>query len=114
MFTTPSMTITPVYNTTQHKLKCPASLKVSTVTVQVEPVDLSTRPTHHAAQEKDLWGFTTGPYLAQTHDGVTQLQDTVTADKDREKMEKISDWRKNKKIHQCAHPGCEKVKQTNR
>ena len=72
MFTTPSMTITPVYNTTQHKLKCPASLKVSTVTVQVEPVDLSTRPTHHVVQERGLWGFATiletAPYPDQAAD----------------------------------------------
>ena len=109
------MTITPVYNTTQHKLKCPASLKVSTVTVQVEPVDLSTRPTYHAVQERGLWGFATiletAPYPDQAENGFTKFEDTVTVDKDREKGEKIRDWRKNKKIHQCAHPGCEKVRQ---
>eukprot|EP00092_Neocalanus_flemingeri_P021857 GFUD01023711.1.p1 GENE.GFUD01023711.1~~GFUD01023711.1.p1 ORF type:complete len:190 (+),score=44.43 GFUD01023711.1:116-685(+) len=111
--TTPSVTITPVYNTKGHKQKSPPSFQLSAVTVQVEPVDLSTRPTQHVIQERGLWGFTTiletARYPVQCAQGETQLHDNGMADKNREKMKKISDWNKNKKIHQCGHPGCEKV-----
>jgi hypothetical protein len=97
MFTIPSVTITPVYNTTQHKQKC-HTIQVSAVTVQIEPVDLSTQPTYHGVQSSTV--METAPYQDLLHNGHTGVQD----------REKLIDWRKNKKIHQCGHPGCEKVR----
>eukprot|EP00090_Calanus_glacialis_P012846 TRINITY_DN21473_c0_g1_i1.p1 TRINITY_DN21473_c0_g1~~TRINITY_DN21473_c0_g1_i1.p1 ORF type:complete len:188 (-),score=40.27 TRINITY_DN21473_c0_g1_i1:92-655(-) len=109
----PSVTITPVYNTTKHKQKCATSLPVSAVTVQVEPVDLSTRPTQHLGPGKGLWEFRTfldhGAFSDKALAGTTHVQDNVEDARDREKVEKINDWSKNKKIHRCGHPGCEKV-----
>ena len=110
----PSVTITPVYNTTKHKQKCATSLPVSAVTVQVEPVDLSTRPTQHLGPGKGLWEFRTfldhGAFSFKALAGTTHVQDNVEDERDREKVEKINDWSKNKKIHRCGHPGCEKVR----
>ena len=109
----PSVTITPVYNTTRHKQKCATSLPVSAVTVQVEPVDLSTRPTQHLGPGKGLWEFRTfldhGAFSDKALAGTTHVQEREDA-RDREKVEKINDWSKNKKIHRCGHPGCEKVR----
>merc|ERR1712105_350412 len=60
MYTTihPSVTITPVYKTAKEKCK----VAVSSVTVQVEPVDLSTRPAQDSRHGQGLWSFVnTGP-----------------------------------------------------
>ena len=110
----PSVTITPVYNTTKHKQKCATSLPVSAVTVQVEPVDLSTRPTQHLGPGKGLWEFRTfldhGAFSDKALAGTAHVKDNVEDARDRGKVEKINDWSKNKKIHRCGHPGCEKVR----
>ena len=116
MYTTinPSVTITPVYNTTKekqkHPLKHPA---VSAVTVQVEPVDLSTRPAHQAGQESSLWAFLTAHtrHSCKSVGGDTEVEGAGVEDMVREKEEKTSEWSKSKKIHRCSHPGCEKVRQ---
>ena len=113
MYTTinPSVTITPVYNTTKEKQKHPFKHSVSAVTVQVEPVDLSTRPAHHTGQESGLWAFlnahTKDSYMHVAGD--TQVEGAGVEDMVREKEEKTSEWSKSKKIHRCSHPGCEKV-----
>merc|ERR1712106_807653 len=102
---------TPVYNTTKEKHKYAFKHPVSAVTVQVEPVDLSTRPAPHAGQENSLWGFlnahTRHPYKSVAGD--TQVEGAGVEDMVREKEEKRSEWSKSKKIHRCSHPSCEKV-----
>ena len=95
MYTTinPSVTITPVYKTAKEKCK----VAVSSVTVQVEPVDLSVRPAQDSRPGPGLWSFIkSGPASPAWE----------------EKEEKTREWCVSKKIHRCTHPGCEKVRNT--
>ena len=104
MYTTisPSVTITPVYSTSKEKQKFPLKLPVSSVTVQVEPVDLSTRPAQDNIHSPGLWSFlNTG----------TGTRSQSWEEREGEKDEKTREWSKSKKMHRCSHPGCEKVRQ---
>ena len=74
-------------------------MAVSSVTVQVEPVDLSTRPAQDSRPGPGLWSFVnTGPASPPWQESVG------------EKEEKTREWSVSKKIHRCSHPGCEKVR----
>merc|ERR1711874_205128 len=98
MYTTisPSVTITPVYSSTKEKQKYPFRAPVSSVSVQVEPVDLSTRPA------EDGTGLCVFLNTVATHSPPWKGEG--------EKEEKTREWSRSKKIHRCSYPGCEKVR----
>ena len=120
MFTScvPSVSITPVYTTAkQPNRQWVTRASLPTVTVQVEPVDLSTKRLtqqhghrgvgHHPGykgigQGSQLWELR--PFLETDKEVGCKEKDMEV-----EKLRTIVDWSKNKKIHKCNHPGCDKA-----
>ena len=99
----PSVTITPVYSAKGQRAPPPLP---PPVTVQLEPVDLTTKPPrdghHEIATARAIWQLKTLSSHSPTGNNVGL--------EERTKLDRVSEWSKSKKVHRCGHPGCDKVK----
>jgi len=114
---------------------CPTT-RGHNVTVQVEPVDLSIR---NISTNANLWeGLSLSTFLRKvSQDGnlsinkvnqkIPKLSDRIKPpndkisnvniitetigeqEKEKQRIERHQEWSKNKKLHKCCHPGCDKV-----
>jgi len=135
----PSLTITPIFpgHVTRHMYAGSNHVREDvkgaqhSVTVQVEPVDLSTRNVHEESKmgEQAWEGLTLSTFLRKVSKGRDNLSDNIRGeesvglpvnsigigekngriDTDQQRLERQRDWCKSKKIHKCTHVGCDKV-----
>jgi len=141
----PSLTITPIFpgHVTRHMYSGSHHVRPDirgvphSVTVQVEPVDLSTRNVpEESTRGKHTWeGITISTFLRKVSQGGDNCSDNSGAinvsgndsmnlpinnsigesltneriDSDQQRLQRQRDWCKSKKMHKCTHSGCDKV-----